>query len=74
MTRFDRLKQNKDSEINTNSEIKNYKGKKFNKQFDIGEEVYIRDYSKPNQRGWKACTVPSRTIRSISLFLCRSNK
>ncbi|XP_026819318.1 uncharacterized protein K02A2.6-like [Rhopalosiphum maidis] len=34
-------------------EVRNYKGKIDNKRFEIGENVYIRDYSKPNKKNWK---------------------
>lgn len=38
-------------------EVRNYKGKVDNKRFEIGENVYIRDYSKQNKKNWKACII-----------------
>ncbi|KAL5242064.1 hypothetical protein ACI65C_009474 [Semiaphis heraclei] len=44
-------------------------GKITKKNFDIGEEVFIRDYTKPNQRGWKVCSIVESLGRSI--YLCK---
>jgi len=37
--------------------MKNHKGKITKKNVDIGEEVFIIDYTKPNQRGWDVCSI-----------------
>jgi len=57
-TRFDRIR-NMDKSIDKaiTREVRNYKGKLYNKRFEIGENVYIRDYSKPNKKNWKASII-----------------
>ncbi|KAL4142333.1 hypothetical protein QTP88_004814 [Uroleucon formosanum] len=57
-TRFDRI-TNMDKSIDKaiTRAFRNYKGKVNNKKFEIGENVYIRDYSKSNKKNWKACII-----------------
>ncbi|XP_022182223.1 uncharacterized protein K02A2.6-like [Myzus persicae] len=35
----------------------------------LHEEVFIRDYTKPNQRGWKVCSIVESLGRSV--YLCK---
>ncbi|KAL4131395.1 hypothetical protein QTP88_008711 [Uroleucon formosanum] len=51
-------------------EVKNYKGKVNNKRFEIGENVYIRDYNKPNKKNWKACIIDEQFGNST--YICKN--
>jgi len=50
-------------------EIRNYKGKVDNKRFEIGENVYIKDYSKPNKKHWKAYIIDEQLGNST--YICK---
>ncbi|XP_008182275.1 uncharacterized protein K02A2.6-like [Acyrthosiphon pisum] len=69
-TRFDRIR-NMDKSIDKaiTRETRNYKGKVDNKRFEIGENVYIRDYSKPNKNNWKACIIDEQLGNST--YICK---
>ena len=51
-----------------NREVRKYKGKVDNKRFEIEGNVYIRDYSKPNKKGWKACIIDEQLGNST--YIC----
>lgn len=69
-TRFDRIRNlDKNTDKAINREIRNFKRKVCNKKFEIGENVYIRDYSKPNKKNWKACIIDEQLGNST--YICK---
>ncbi|KAL4143418.1 hypothetical protein QTP88_005749 [Uroleucon formosanum] len=50
-------------------QIRNYKGNILNKVFIKNDAVFIRDYSKPNKKGWKTCIIDE--IVGNNIYICK---
>jgi len=68
-TRFDCLRDNSNMNANLTQCI-NYKGNVTNKVFKIGDNIYARDYSKPNKKGWISCVIDD--VIGKTIYLCKN--
>lgn len=62
--RFNKITSDKDIA----RQVKRYKGSVL-KKFKIGDRVYVRDFSKPNKKGWKAFLVDE--VFGNSMYICK---
>lgn len=69
--RFSNVKPISNTEVAGARPKKYYTGKVSNKRFSVGESVYIRDFSRPNIKGWKACVVDE--VIGNSMYKCKDN-
>lgn len=65
--RFSRITPN--NTLANTRQIQNFRGTILNKKCKVGDRVFVRDFSKPNKKGWKACLVDE--IMGNSMYICK---
>ncbi|XP_003241242.1 uncharacterized protein K02A2.6-like [Acyrthosiphon pisum] len=67
--RLNKIKPKPHSYTAIDRQIRNYKGSISNKVFNKNDAVFIRDYSKPNKKGWKTCIIDE--IVGNNIYICK---
>lgn len=67
--RLNKIKPKSHSYTAIDRQIRNYKGNISNKILVKDDAVFIRDYSKPNKKGWKTCIIDE--IVGNNIYICK---